>query len=222
MKVTIRGSEFILCAERAVFWPKHRAMFCSDLHWGREAYLQKKGFAVPEQSFDREAKILKDLLQHHEAKELWILGDFIHHPEGLHTDLLRRMQEWMESVKIDTSVEIIKLIPGNHDQRFLQWAKSLPLEVHEQGIIKDQFVFVHDEADLKQGSELYCFSGHLHPAFILPLLGADKVPCFWIREDKAYLPAFSRMAGGMRIDKTAATDQIFVITDGQVFKLGAF
>jgi DNA ligase-associated metallophosphoesterase len=224
MRIKIREDEFVLCAERAIFWPKHRVLFCSDLHWGREAYLQSKGFAIPDRNFDLEANTLKSLLKNLGAVELWILGDFIHHPEGLHPELVERMRVWIESLRSETAVTSIKLIPGNHDKLFLQWASKLPLELHENGIVRDGFIFVHDESEVNLKDEVnskdqFCFSGHLHPAFYPPMLGSEKLPCFWIRQDRAYLPAYSRLAGGMEIGKLKPTDRVYVIADKQVIEI---
>jgi DNA ligase-associated metallophosphoesterase len=220
MKITLRNQEFELRAERAIYWPAERVLFCSDLHWGREAYLQKKGFAVPEMNFEAEAEILKKCLEETGAKELWFLGDFIHHPEGLHSDLALRMTNWLRNITLELNLKAIRLIPGNHDKRFLDWSKQLPLIVHENGIVRGDFIFVHDERDIAGNDRnFFCFSGHLHPAFYPAILGSEKLPCFWIRENAAYLPAFSRMAGGMEIGRLKADDRVYVITDQQVIEV---
>lgn len=106
-----------------------------------------------ERNFDLESATLKALPKKAEAQDLWILSDFIHHPEGLHPELVERTKVWMDSLKLETAVTSIRLIPGNHDKRFLQWAVKLPLELHENGIVRDAFIFVPDESEvvLKDG-----------------------------------------------------------------------
>src|SRR6476661_4130196 len=94
LNVRIDGTNFMLLSERAVLWTDEHVLFCSDLHWGRESYLQKKGFAVPEVSFKRESKLLAELARNLEAKEVWVLGDFIHHPEGVTDELRAGLAEW--------------------------------------------------------------------------------------------------------------------------------
>lgn len=220
MRIDIQGSEFVLLPERAVYWPHARALLCSDLHWGRETFLQKFGMPVPERSLGRESAVLERLFEETGAEEWWILGDFIHHPQGLQEGLVGRMREWMEG-RLNAGLKRIRLVPGNHDRGVRDWVRNFPIELEADGILRDGFRFLHEpeEEAPPLASAPYTWYGHLHPAIRLPLLGARKVPCFWIRPHEAYLPAFSRMAAGMEIEPSSRGDRVFLVADEQVMEL---
>lgn len=217
MRVEIEEQHFHLLPERVVFWEEEKVLFCSDLHWGRETYLQKFGMAIPERSFELESKILESALARAGANELWILGDFIHHPEGLHSVLLGQITAWLHALQQKLKLQI-SFVPGNHDRKYREWTRDLPLRVFPQGIERAGFLFLHDPSK-KMPSARYVWLGHLHPALrIEELFGNRKIPCFYLREKVAFLPAFSRLAGGAIVELTRARDRIFAIAEGQVFE----
>ena len=219
MTVLIDGHEFILMASRTVFFKEKGALICSDLHWGREAYLQKFGMGIPAYSFVTESKILTAALVASGARELWILGDFIHHPDGLHETLFNELCNWLTYLKAELNIEVF-FVPGNHDRKFKEWAVKLPLKICPQGIETDCFIFLHEPSP-HQNSKKYHWYGHLHPAVrIEKLFGNRKVPCFLVRNREAYLPAFSRLAGGAQFERVIG-DRIFAIAEEQVFNLGS-
>jgi DNA ligase-associated metallophosphoesterase len=220
MRTEIQGHTFTLLPERAVYWAEARALICSDLHWGRETFLQRFGMPVPERSLGRETAVLERLMQETGAEEWWILGDFIHHPQGLENTLIDRIHEWMEG-RLNAGLKRIRLVPGNHDRKVRDWVGLFPMQLEADGILREGFRFLHEPEDKAPplASAPYTWYGHLHPAMRLPLLGSKKVPCFWIRPREAYLPAFSRMAAGMEIEPSVRGDRVFVIADEQVLEL---
>jgi DNA ligase-associated metallophosphoesterase len=210
--VRIRDTSFMLLSERAVFWIDERVLFCSDLHWGRESFLQTKGFAVPEVSFEKESKLLVELSRGMEAKELWILGDFIHHPQGVTEEIRSGLRAWTNELKLP-----VTLIPGNHDRGISSWIRDSGIDVAGEALVRKDFEFRH-EGEGAPGH--YVWNGHLHPAVRIPqLLGHKKLPCFWIRRDVGYLPAFSRLAGGAEIEPHRAGDRVFAVANDEVIDL---
>jgi DNA ligase-associated metallophosphoesterase len=219
MILKLHGQQFDLLPERIVYWKEKKALICSDFHWGREAFLQRHGMAVPEQSFQSESTLLKTTAIAQGASELWILGDFIHHPQGLHAELLAQIYAWLHGLFVDTSIKMVKLVPGNHDRKIKEWAKDLPLTVCAEGIREGEFLFLH-EPPAVQDENTYSFFGHLHPAARVPrLLGKDKLPCYFVRAHETYLPAFSRLAGGAEVRRESPHDRIFVIADDRVIEI---
>jgi DNA ligase-associated metallophosphoesterase len=213
MITKIRGQHFDLLPERVAVWQEKKILLCSDLHWGREAFLQKYGLAIPDQSFTQESPILARAIAENQIQEWWILGDFIHHPQGMHQQLLQNISQWMRSLAIP-----IKLIPGNHDRLLAQWAGELEFEVKHQGIDVDGFRFRHDAGASPEN--FFSWYGHLHPSISVGnLFRTGKLPCFWIRENHAFLPAFSRLAGGAEISGLADDDQIFAIANEEIIQL---
>lgn len=219
MDVEINQSVFTLLPERAVFWKKHEAVICSDLHWGRELFLQKKGMPIPETSFARETVLLEKMFAHTEAKEWWILGDFIHHPEGLEEDFLERMVKWCKErlVQNGGTLNAIRFVPGNHDRQLKKWIDRFPFVFEKDGIIRDSFQFLHEPLAFSK-SGYFSWYGHMHPAISPPIMGNYKLPCFWLKKEHAYLPAFSRLAGGYEINP-GREDRVFVLTEEQVIQL---
>ncbi|MBC7396003.1 MAG: ligase-associated DNA damage response endonuclease PdeM [Bdellovibrionales bacterium] len=216
MRVEIQGQHFELFPERAALWTEKSVLICSDLHWGRENFLQKFGMAIPSHSFEMESEILYHLLKSTGARELWILGDFIHHPKGLDADLLDRLHAWLLSLQVELKVEVA-FVPGNHDRKFKEWAANLPLKIHPEGIRSGDFCFLH-EPPLERTNNDYHWYGHLHPSLrIGALFGNRKIPCFLIRRREAFLPAFSRLAGGATVN-FIPSDRIFGIAEKQVFE----
>lgn len=218
MSIEIGGSEFALMADRTVLFKEGKALLCSDLHWGREAYLQKFGMGIPAFSFTIESKILTSALIASGARELWILGDFIHHPDGLHESLFLELKNWLEYLASELKVEV-SFIPGNHDRKFNDWAAKLPLKLCPSGIQTEHFTFLHEPPRVRENQKFHWY-GHLHPSIrIEKLFGNRKLPCFLIRENEAYLPAFSRLAGGAQFE-SFPTDRIYAVAEAQVFKVG--
>lgn len=217
----IREQTFWLTADRVVFWEEERVLFASDLHWGREAFLQRKGFAVPDVLFASDSEILSRVIEESGAKEFWILGDFAHHPEGMHDGLKARIAKWRSTLK---KTEVI-LVPGNHDRSLTKWLPECGISLHREPVKRGTFRFLHEpevspEADFTSENEsLFSWYGHLHPALKIPeLTGSRKYPAYYVRESCAYLPALSRLAGGAEVSATLASDRLFPIAEGEVFE----
>ena len=220
MHIDLRGSRFHLLAGRALFWEKEKALICSDLHWGRELLLQKYGMPVPNVSFEQDAWMLEKIIRETDAKELWVLGDLIHHPLGLDQGIVDRITAWMQS-QLHSQLEAIRFVPGNHDRSLQQWVHLFPMFIETFGIIREEFQFLHEpqsiEALDKKNSH-FSWYGHIHPAISPPMLGSKKLPCFWIQQNQGFLPAFSRLAGGQQI-QPFDTDSVYVIADQQVVQI---
>jgi DNA ligase-associated metallophosphoesterase len=218
-ELTIEGSSFLLLPERAVFWIDEKVLICSDLHWGRELFLQKHGMPIPELVVYEERNVLENLIEKLRPVEWWILGDFIHHPEGLPDAFWQQLKSWCEDLlEKSPSLTSIHLVPGNHDRSYPRWTVSLPIAVDAKGIERGAFFFAHEPGKKNKPHPKFAWYGHLHPAVTLPLMGQKKLPCFWIRKHEAYLPAFSRLAGGQEIDPDCAKDRVIAIGEGHSFE----
>lgn len=222
MNIELRGQVFSLLPERALWWPEERTLICSDLHWGRETFLQSYGMPVPERSLSRETLLLEHLIEKTGAEEWWILGDMIHHPQGLQSRLVDRMSDWMLE-RLRKGLRHIRLVPGNHDRQLVEWAGNFPMTVEKDGLERKGFCFLHEPGETgERGGESdghFTWYGHLHPAVRLPILGARKVPCFWVRPDQGFLPAFSRMAAGFEIEPHPRRDRVYLVAEGQVLEM---
>lgn len=216
MIITVSNTPFELLPERALWWPDQKALICSDLHWGREPFLQTRGMPIPETSFQVESLIIEQLVKLKDAREWWILGDLIHHPKGMHAELTKGISTWMKKLIASTSLERIRFVPGNHDRAMNEWASDFPIQIDFDGIHANGFSFLHEPTD---SCPRYCWYGHMHPKIGLPLMGNETAPCFWVRQHEAYLPAFSRLAGGFEIRNIKPSDRVFVTVEDQIIDL---
>ena len=81
--IKILQEQFLLLADRALFWPSEKALIIADLHLGKAQTFQKEGIAVPLGAMEEDLKRLSLMLKTHEVNQLIVLGDFTHHPSGL-------------------------------------------------------------------------------------------------------------------------------------------
>ena len=113
------------------------------------------------------------------------------------------------------NVEFI-LIRGNHDGLPAYLLKQAQIKVkiqHEcNGILLNHFPLKSDM--------YYVICGHIHPGIVLKGKGKQslRLPCFYIGEKLAILPAFGNFTGLANIEPQK-NDKIFVIANGSVIAL---
>ncbi len=184
--IFIRNNEFLLTNQRAMFWPKKKALVFSDLHLGKTAHFRKNGIALPSSLILEDLKRLSRLILHYQAEKLMVVGDFLHAGKNSEFEIFK---DW----KSEFSEIEIMLIKGNHDKipetELLQLGISeIHFEWKESG-----FVFSHDFTE----SEHFLISGHIHPGLSLKTGTRRylKFPCFVVCEKQLILPAFSSFTG---------------------------
>ncbi len=190
-KIEIHGEALTLDHRRALVWPRRRAVFVADTHFGKSAVFRREGIALPEGSDAADLAILSGLLAEHDAQRLYILGDFVHGtlPAG-HT-FYRRFNDWL-----DAQAAEVHVVLGNHDVylertaiRGVSWHESLAL---------DPFRLVHDPDDAHDG---FYLAGHIHPVMRVSTRGDSlRMPVFWQRSTGMVLPSFGDLTGGYHID----------------------
>lgn len=202
-EITIHHDTFWLLPERALYWPKHRLLAVADLHWGKVGTFQAAGIPIPQAVERSDLERLKNLTEQYPVKDIVILGDLVHHRDGLTQDLFFRISEWRS--QIDAQIHLIR---GNHDR----WLTQLPMEwdmhVTEDELLIEGFAFTHFPASKP---EYFVWAGHVHPSVhIASSNDSLKLPCFQIGKDMGIIPAFSEFTGGGMID-IQETDQVFAI-----------
>jgi metallophosphoesterase superfamily enzyme len=109
------------------------------------------------------------------------------------------------------------LVRGNHDRR----AGDPPPELGVAGVdapaSQPPFVLAHHPTSSDDG---YVLAGHLHPGVRLagPAGLRERLPCFWIREHVAVLPAFGDFTGLADVAPEAG-DRVFVVAAGEVMEV---
>lgn len=207
------GEKLTLLPERAVWWARKKTLFIADPHFGKAATFRFAGVPVPETTHDEDLGRLKKLVARFSAKQLVILGDFLHARRGRSETTMSALAEWRRR---HARLEI-SLILGNHDRhagvppgelniRCLKGVQSLP-----------PFSLSHEplEAD-----GLFVLAGHWHPSFRLTdSIGSGvRLPCFYFRPNLAVLPAYGDFTGSHPVIKKPG-DRIFLAGPEAVFEV---
>lgn len=214
--ISIRGETLRLLPEKLIEWPAQKTLLVADTHFGKAATFRQFGIPVPEETTQAMLTRLTSVIERTNAERLLILGDFIHsnvkHAESFEAALAT----WRDHHR---DLEIL-LLRGNHDRGRADLFATLNIEV-AKSLTAGPFLFAHDAATLASGaeSELYAFTGHIHPQVALSEGKKQlRLPCFWFGEHHAVLPAFGDFTGCATIKPTEG-DRVFVIADGTVIPL---
>jgi len=217
-EIELVGEKFMLLPERAVWWPAHQLVMVADIHFGKDAHLQRSGVAVPAVADQEDLGKIIELLQRTEAKKLVILGDVFHtRPSGKEIAIRR----WASFCEQFPELDIVA-VEGNHDRKGA--AKQLPLH-WVSNFQLGPIHFTHEPPTTKSPEQLtdrstYTFCGHLHPCCRLKSGRREqlRLPVFLIRGNYCVLPAFGLLTGGMTIQPQQG-DRIAVVTPEGVFPL---
>lgn len=210
VKVTLRGEQFSLLPERAMYWPAEDTLIVADLHWGKTAHFRKNGIAVPLHTQHADEAALGGLLEKFDVQRLIIAGDMFHSAEN---NEVRSFVHWRERY-IDTAVH---LVMGNHDILSPEDYIANNIIVHQEYYDVGPFLISHDEID---DPEKFYIHGHVHPSFAINTVGRHKnvkLPCFCSDEQRLILPSFGRFTGSFNIQQQDF-DNIYVIADEEVIQ----
>jgi DNA ligase-associated metallophosphoesterase len=213
VRLTVRGEQFELLPERALFWPSRRLLVVADCHLGKAETFQQQGFWLPSRSQDLDR--LSALAGRVGAKEVLFLGDLVHTLSGVTEAVVEAFARWLG--EFDGSVRIVL---GNHDAGL---AKRWPAQWRRADVCErldvERFRFQHQLADGQAEAELFYWVGHVHPMIRMER-GPDRLrlPAFVIGTSQGLLPAFSSMSGGYDISPLAE-ERVFVIGEGLVYEI---
>lgn len=195
----------LLLPERAFYWKRRRILILSDLHLGKAGHFRKHGIPVSRRVHLEDLDILHQLIIKHQPAEIILLGDLFHSYENA---------EWQDFVKFLDTFDQLKftLVEGNHDI-LSEYPDSLEV-VSELKL--DPFSFTH----IKQESELYNISGHIHPG--IRIHGKARqgltLPCFWFSAHFAIVPAYGQFTGIKRI-KPVPGDKVYAIAGDNIMEI---
>lgn len=182
------GEEFALVQERALYWPRERALLVADLHLEKASYYAKHGQMLPpydsRETLERVALAIRET----GARRVFTLGDNFHdsagparlepHAAGMLAALVRAT-DWV-------------WITGNHDSRMEATAGgSLAEELAVAGLM------LRHQA--KAGETKPEVSGHYHPRLQITVRERSiRRPCAVVSSSgRMILPAFGALTGGM-------------------------
>lgn len=213
VQAVLGGAVFDVLPQRALFWSARRMLIVADVHIGKAATFRARGVPVPEGTTTGNLERLSALIEATQPDTLTFLGDLLHAREALGTRVVGALGEWRAR---HADVAMV-LVEGNHDTKAGALPASLNIErVGEPWRIDSVALRHHPVADA-DGETL---AGHLHP--VVRLRGraddAARLPCFWLREGLAILPAFGDFTGGATIQREQG-DRVIAIADDRLFEI---
>jgi len=217
LAITLSGEELFLLPQKGIYWPKHSTLFLADAHFGKAGTFRSQKIAIPSGITETDLSKIDFLVEQLSLQKIVFLGDFIHAQSGMTKRITEQLLDWREN----HSKLSISLIKGNHDRSISKLADLLAIELLNEPFPMPPFLLCH-HPDLDHGEKGYALCGHLHPAVKLFGQARQKVrlPCFYIQQKQAILPAFGTFTGCMEI-LTAKGEQVFVIADNEVIRASA-
>ena len=191
LELALAGEPVLVLADRALYWPARCRLLIADLHLGKGDILRAAGIAVPSGGTRHDLARLDRLLRRTGARELWVLGDFLHgarHPEV--------EQAWRD-MRAAHQALAVAVVAGNHD-RALQ-PGALRVELLPGDVTDGPFRFRHHPVDPGDAEGGHVVCGHVHPVVTLPGL-PGRFPALLLEPGQTVLPAFSAFTGGCRVD----------------------
>jgi DNA ligase-associated metallophosphoesterase len=203
------GEELHLLPERAVWWPRERALIIADPHFGKDATFRHAGIPVPVTTTlsdaDRLCRLIDDLM----PTRLIILGDLMHDRRSRTDETLAALCRFRGPVT---------LVRGNHDRHAGDPPAESQFTCVDEPLVVEPFALRHHPDEKEERLQL---AGHVHPKITIRdgAGPAIRAACFHFGPKIALLPAFGTFTGGHPV-KPRRGDGVFMIGEGQVVKLG--
>jgi DNA ligase-associated metallophosphoesterase len=206
----VAGETLELCAERAAYWPRRRALLVADPHFGKAASFRALGVRVPRGTTESALARLDALVARLAPSRIEFLGDFLHAREGRNEETFRALAEW----RARHAGVAMRLVRGNHDKRAGDPPSTVGIECVDGPLAEAPFALAHHPTRVDGA---YVIAGHVHPCATLvgPGRQRERLPCFWLGREAAVLPAFGDFTGCAEIEPEAG-DETWVIADDRV------
>ena len=213
LPVEFGGAPWELLADGAAYWIDRRWLVIADAHFGKAAAFRARGVPVPQGTTSETLGRLDKLIDALEPAALVILGDFLHAREAHAPATLAALARWRGR---HTTLDIV-LVEGNHDLSAGRPPNELNIEVVPEPWRVDALAFCHHPQFVPGAAVL---AGHLHPAVRLYGRADDSVrlPCFWLREGLAVLPAFGAFTGGARFEREPG-DRVVALAESRLYEI---
>lgn len=182
-----------MLADRALFWPRHRALIVADLHLEKASWYAAQGQPLPpydsHDTLDRLARLAADT----GARAIWCLGDSFHDRDAAE----RIVPAVADRLARQAAAADLLWIAGNHDGLSGgAWGGQVADE-----LLADDIIFRHQ---CRPGETRPEISGHFHPKLRLAVRGRGvRRACFAGDERRLILPAFGSLAGGLDVGDPA-------------------
>ncbi len=199
-----------------IFIRKLKALAITDLHFGIEFELKKKGINLPNQK-EKFLEILREAKNETKANKLIIVGDVKHKVPGISLRELKNLKEFFEEISKDFKIYIAK---GNHDDRIEDILENAKI-FSSRGFKIKEFAFFHGHAwpFSKLWNCKFFIVGHLQAAVEIREKNVKEVKRVIIRakpkvkkgnvREIIILPSFNEFAGSFIINKNKELTGIF-------------
>lgn len=204
----INNQEFLLLADKAIYWAKHKALLVADAHFGKAAAYRALGQPVPQGTTVENIRRLNVLIAQYPTEQLIFLGDFLHAPKSHAKATLDALRSWRHQ---HADIKCV-LVRGNHDLKAGDPPPDLNIQVVAEPYLIDDFALQH----IPNPHETHhIIAGHIHPTYRLHGKGRQSLtlPCFHHDSALTLLPSFGDFTGGFILEKKI-NSKIFV-TDSQ-------
>lgn len=214
--VDVAGETLWLLPEHAVWWPRAAMLLVADVHLGKAATFRALGQPVPHGTTAANLARLLDLARRFPARELVVLGDFLHARAARTAAVLLALHDWRRAMPARVHCTLVR---GNHDTHAGDPPPELGIAVETDPFVVPPFALCHEPGARAEG---YALAGHLHPACVLRGRGADalRLPCFVVGQQGMILPAFGVFTGHATV-RAGEGEAIYVVGDGRVWALPA-
>ncbi len=216
MEVKVFGNHLKLLPERAIYLKELQAILIADVHFGKTTHFRKAGIAVPANIISDEIKRLQKLIDQHEPKEVYFLGDLFH-------SHLNHEWEMLLSFIANNSDVAFVLVKGNHDILPVENYNQTNFTMVEEPFLLENLSLSHHPMPasyLKNKATLLHINGHLHPGMKVKGKAKTffKLPCFHFQTNQLILPAFGRFTGLAAINHKK-NDTVYCIANDKIIEV---
>ncbi|WP_428631451.1 ligase-associated DNA damage response endonuclease PdeM [Sphingopyxis sp.] len=183
------GHQFVVLADRALYWPLHSALIVADLHLEKASWYAALGQPLPpydsHDTLDRLARLVTET----GARAIWCLGDSFHDRDAAS----RIVPAVAERLRAQAAATKLLWIAGNHDGLSGgAWGGAVADELLIDGI-----VLRHQCDPRERRPEM---SGHFHPKLRMTVRGRSVArACFAADAQRLIFPAFGSLTGGLDV-----------------------
>jgi len=213
LQLELVGEQVSILAEKALYWPREATLFVADVHLGKDSAMVASGIPVPLTASVETLSQLSSVMNLTHCQRLVILGDLWHHSLGRTPRIYSEFLAWRRR---HIGIDVI-LVEGNHDIKSGRLTEEANVQEVPECFSLGPFSLCHFPQRCSNGFGL---AGHIHPAVTLQGKGrqALTLPCLYIREDFAVLPAFGQFTGCGTVEPTGQ-DRVYVFADQQVLQV---
>lgn len=212
LTITFANSQFTLLADKALWWPDHKALLIADVHLGKDAVFRRHGIAIPVGDVADNLQRLSLLVAETQAEQLFVLGDFVHAAPVEQDPFLAEFSAWRQRHQ----QLAITVILGNHDHGLDRLPAEWQLRLLPS-LSYDDILLIHEPEHA--GDNDYFIAGHIHPCYRFKM-GREgmRLPVFWQQAQGLILPSFGGFTGGYNITP-AKGDKCYAVGDQEVSKV---